>query len=463
MPQIQCRIDISFICFFQPGSQKLHQIMAGTAKFVSEHGGQSEFLLKVKQGDNPMFGFLNSDHHLHEYYRYLVQHPELLRPVSGSNAESKSIGGEGLSLLGSAYGTGDEDDDEDNGNVNNNDKEGDLGRLKNVKESLSAPSAHVGEGKSKESGANGLAAMDKVSSSSRFLKGAGSKASKVVSKEPGQLEKKKKIIAGAKEYIPPNKTILPELKDTKAKSKSKSEKEHKDNMVNRPSSRFEPRGSWESVPNKEYGMSADAAAAVVLAATRGTRGIIKQDSNKSSLGLSQRVFSNGGSHGPSMNDNEVVKTKEADVEKGKGVVSLEHKDKDIEERRQVLIDEDGSWIKVAFKVNHSRYQKEKVHEHHEQDRGSSSRDPIGLSRAPNYDQLQGRSKTWQWSQYKQSNQGIKPFNCRFDKNIKINLPLEKQHLKLNKLHTWTQRCSQIYVTGMRSIFNSTSTQHWGNR
>ena len=133
-----------------------------------------------------------------------------------------------------------------------------------------------------------------------------------------------------------------------------------------------------------------------------------------------------------LNDNEVLKRKEANIEKGKGVVILKYKDKDIEERRQVLIDEDGSWIKVAFKVNHSRYQKEKVHEHHEQDRGSSSRDPIGLSRAPNYDQLQGRSKTWQWSQYKQSNQGIKPFNCRFDKNIKINLPLEKQHLKLNK-------------------------------
>ena len=39
-----------------------------------------------------------------------------------------------------------------------------------------------------------------------------------------------------------------------------------------------------------------------------------------------------------MNDNEVVKTKEADVEKGKGVVSLEHKDKDIEEIIQYLID-----------------------------------------------------------------------------------------------------------------------------
>ena len=78
-----------------------------------EDGGQFEFLLKVKQGNNPMFGFLNSDHHLHEYYRYLVQHPELLRPVSGSNAESKSMGGEGLSLLGSAYGSGDDDDDDD--------------------------------------------------------------------------------------------------------------------------------------------------------------------------------------------------------------------------------------------------------------------------------------------------------------------------------------------------------------
>ena len=121
-----------------------------------------------------------------------------------------------------------------------------------------------------------------------------------------------------------------------------------------------------------------------------------------------------------MNDHEVLKNKEANVEKAKGVVVLEDKDKYIEERRQDLIDEDGSWIKVAFKFNRPRYQKEKVHEHHGQERGSSSKDPMGLSLAHYYDQWK---ILWQGSQYKQSNHGTKPFNLSFNKNGKTNLPL----------------------------------------
>ena len=64
----------------------------------------------------------------------------------------------------------------------------------------------------------------------------------------------------------------------------------------------------------------------------------------------------------------VPKTKGLNVDKGKGVAILEHKDKYIEERRQDLIDDDGSWVKVASKVNHRRHQKEKVHEHYGQER-----------------------------------------------------------------------------------------------
>ena len=130
-------------------------------------------------------------------------------------------------------------------------------------------------------------------------------------------------------------------------------------------------------------------------------------------------------------DNEVPKTKELNVDKGKGVVILEHKDKYIEERRQDLIDDDGSWVKVASKVNHRRHQKEKVHEHYGQERGSSSKDPMGVSYAPNYDQLRRSSKPWQGSLNQQSNQGTKPFNLRFDKNGKINIPLHKQNWKRN--------------------------------
>ena len=121
-----------------------------------------------------------------------------------------------------------------------------------------------------------------------------------------------------------------------------------------------------------------------------------------------------------LNDNDALKTKEANVEKGKSVVILEHNDKDIQERRKDLMDEGGSWIKVASKVNHPRYQKDKVYAHNGQERGSSSRDPMGLSHAHNYDNLKGRPKPWQGSQYKQSNQGTKPYKFRLDKNNKIN-------------------------------------------
>ena len=130
-----------------------------------------------------------------------------------------------------------------------------------------------------------------------------------------------------------------------------------------------------------------------------------------------------------LNVNEVLKSKEANVEKGKSVVTLEHNDNDIQERRNELMDEEGSWIKVASKGNHPRYQKDKGYAHHGQERGSSSRDPMGLSHAHNYEQLKGRSKPWQGSQYKQFAKGTKPFNLRFDKNGKINLPLEKQNWK----------------------------------
>ncbi|XP_057854993.2 uncharacterized protein LOC131064733 isoform X2 [Cryptomeria japonica] len=96
-----------------PPTQKTHQIIARTAKFVSEHGGQSEIVLRVKQGSNPAFGFLMPDHHLHIYFRFLVDHPEVLESEKRSDTEqiAKSAAGEGLSLLGSVYGSGDDEDE----------------------------------------------------------------------------------------------------------------------------------------------------------------------------------------------------------------------------------------------------------------------------------------------------------------------------------------------------------------
>ncbi|XP_013685837.1 splicing factor, suppressor of white-apricot homolog isoform X1 [Brassica napus] len=95
-----------------PPTEKLHQIMARTSSFVSKHGGQSEIVLRVKQGGNPTFGFLMPDHHLHPYFRFLVEHQELLTgksAVEDKNIEGGKDGG-ALSLLGSVYGTVEDDD-----------------------------------------------------------------------------------------------------------------------------------------------------------------------------------------------------------------------------------------------------------------------------------------------------------------------------------------------------------------
>lgn len=105
-----------FIGTRQPPTEKLHQIIARTAIFVSEHGGQSEIVLRVKQGNNPTFGFLMPDHHLHVYFRYLVDHPQILKHHTDSpkmeedKANNHTSEAGALSLLGSVYGTGDDDD-----------------------------------------------------------------------------------------------------------------------------------------------------------------------------------------------------------------------------------------------------------------------------------------------------------------------------------------------------------------
>lgn len=106
-----------FYYFFQPPTEKVHQIIARTAMFVNRHGGQSEIVLRVKQGDNPTFGFLMPDHHLHAYFRFLVDHPELLSEQKKTEGGLDQTGGSGrggaLSLLGSVYGSGEDEDGAD--------------------------------------------------------------------------------------------------------------------------------------------------------------------------------------------------------------------------------------------------------------------------------------------------------------------------------------------------------------
>ncbi|XP_027331117.1 splicing factor, suppressor of white-apricot homolog isoform X2 [Abrus precatorius] len=107
-----------FVFLFQPPNEKVHQIISRTAMFVSKHGSQSEIILRVKQGDNPTFGFLMPDHHLHAYFRFLVDHQEVLKvdkdDSDSTTDKNRTQGldktGGALSLLGSAYGSAEDED-----------------------------------------------------------------------------------------------------------------------------------------------------------------------------------------------------------------------------------------------------------------------------------------------------------------------------------------------------------------
>lgn len=104
----------------------MHQIIARTVTFVIKNGVQSEIVLRVKQGGNPTFGFLMPDHHLHPYFRYLVDHPEFVNKVdnvidkqekieAGSEERSPITEGGALSLLGSVYGLEEDEEDDTHG------------------------------------------------------------------------------------------------------------------------------------------------------------------------------------------------------------------------------------------------------------------------------------------------------------------------------------------------------------
>lgn len=107
---VSSSIHNDIFCFYaQPPTERLHQIIARTAKFVAKHGAQSEIVLRVKQGDNPTFGFLMPDHWLHPYFRFLIDRQDLIEAQPNAETEEKKEGGS-LMLLGSVYGEDDENE-----------------------------------------------------------------------------------------------------------------------------------------------------------------------------------------------------------------------------------------------------------------------------------------------------------------------------------------------------------------
>ncbi|KAH7306346.1 hypothetical protein KP509_22G007400 [Ceratopteris richardii] len=279
----------------QPPSEKHHQIIAGTAKFVKEHGGQSEVLLKVKQGNNPLFGFLNVDHHLHEYYRFLLQHSDILQPTSQDAVKPAEVDqrtGEGLSLLGSAYGSGD-DEDEQVLKSETNHVDSVASTLRSSVVGQEGVTTTDGVKLNMSKGGTMVPVKVAAGTSSVLLKSGDDsrvKVSENVPKAMSQAIKKKKSLGGASDLIQANKRIAPLMKVNDAPAKIPT-------TVNNelPKKSEAKTSSWHSVPSAKdmnYGMSADAAAAVVLAATRGVR-VLKQDSSmnksSSSSSLSQKV------------------------------------------------------------------------------------------------------------------------------------------------------------------------------
>lgn len=67
----------------------LQQVIAQTAGFVREAGGQSEFRLGVAQAGNPNFAFLRPGDRLFPYYRWLLQ----AAPDDSTAARSASLPG----------------------------------------------------------------------------------------------------------------------------------------------------------------------------------------------------------------------------------------------------------------------------------------------------------------------------------------------------------------------------------
>jgi hypothetical protein len=69
------------------------QIIAQTAKFIREAGGQAEFVLSVRQAGNPNFAFLSRTDRLHSYFRWLVRdNPQVTKAAMPSDADEPSHG-----------------------------------------------------------------------------------------------------------------------------------------------------------------------------------------------------------------------------------------------------------------------------------------------------------------------------------------------------------------------------------
>ncbi|XP_066919078.1 uncharacterized protein [Clytia hemisphaerica] len=55
-----------------PETRRMQAIIEKTASFLSKQNSQMEIVLKTKQSGNPQFGFLNYDHYLNAFYKFIL-------------------------------------------------------------------------------------------------------------------------------------------------------------------------------------------------------------------------------------------------------------------------------------------------------------------------------------------------------------------------------------------------------
>lgn len=75
----------------QPETRREHTIIEKTAEFIARQGGQLEVLIRMKQKNNAQFAFLDIEHKLNLYYRFLVQQIRTgaYRPTVFQNGDGK--------------------------------------------------------------------------------------------------------------------------------------------------------------------------------------------------------------------------------------------------------------------------------------------------------------------------------------------------------------------------------------
>ena len=114
-----------------PRNQKIFDLIMHTAKKTRTHH-QLEILIKVKQGDNINFDFLQDDHSLHPFYRFIKSLSDevfwsvlLGREVEKTCTENakqvtERVMTSALSILGDAYISDSEEDGEEEGSIPTN-------------------------------------------------------------------------------------------------------------------------------------------------------------------------------------------------------------------------------------------------------------------------------------------------------------------------------------------------------